>query len=544
MKTLLPSWVLTISAGLLAVAISGCGQDPSGQINGTSNLEAHKKVLHRGSGGEPGTLNPALAVDTFSFEILRDLFEGLTSEAADGTITPGVASSWIVSNSGKRYEFAIRPDAKWSDGEPVRARDFVRAWQEIVDPINASPVADILRPIQFAPEILEGSMPPQQLGVRALNDTTLIVELNQPTPYFPQLLSHSATFPTRGSQLVTKQGATALISNGPYSLSLWRPGGEIRLEKNKFYWGGTSVKIDTVVYSPIANEDSEFNLYRSGELDITASVPPTALPIINRDFPTELHIAPFLGVYYYALNLHSGPLRTSAKLRQALSMAIDRETLKSSLLPFGQAPAYGFVPPGTWNFGSQSWNWKEKPTEVRHQFARDLYAEAGYSQSHPLHLRLLFNTSPSIKRMAVAVAAMWKQCLGVETELIDHEYRVFLDSRKAVDQWDVLRLGWTADFNDATNFLDTLRKSSPNNDSGYQNPEFDSVMNLAAQTIDTAKRKSLLEYAERIAIGDYPVIPIYFYTSKRLISSRVRGATSNSLNRLYSKHLDISRESN
>ncbi len=498
--------------------------------------------MHRGSGGEPSSLDPAQALDTFSFEILRDLFEGLTSESPDGTVIPGAASSWTISESGLSYEFEIRSDAKWSDGEPVRARDFVVAWQRIVDPANASPVADVLRPIKFAPEILSGKMNPEKLGARALSDKKLVVELGRPAPYFPQILAHSATFPTRGGNAKPSDTIAKWVSNGPYVLSAWRPGSEIRLERNRFYWDRQNVRIDSIAYSPIANEDSEFSQYRSGQLDITASVPLTALPIIRHDFPAELHIAPFLGVYYYALNLRAGPLSSSAKLRQALSMALDRETLQESLLPFGQAPAYGFVPPGTWNFDSQSWNWKETSVDARHQIARELYAQAGYSQKNPLRVRLLFNMSPSIKRMAVAAAAMWTHNLGVETELIDEEYRVFLDSRKKSRDWDVIRLGWTADFNDAANFLDTLRSSSPNNDSGYKNPEFDRVMNLAENSPDAMKRKLLLESAERIALKDYPVIPLYFYSSKRMISPRVRGAKSNPLNRLYSKHLSIADE--
>ena len=524
---------------LFAFACATCTQAPNGSSREANNLDAGRRILHRGSGGEPSSLDPAQALDTFSFEILRDLFEGLTSESPDGSVVPGVASTWTVSDSGLNYEFEIRSDAKWSDGEPVRARDFVLAWQRIVDPSNASPVADVLRPIKFAPEILSGKMSPEKLSAHALDDRKLVVELSRPTPYFPQILSHSATFPTKEGHEKPTNAHTNWVSNGPYVLSSWRPGTEIRLERNRFYWDKQHVQIDSISYSPISNEDSEFNQYRSGQLDITASVPLAALPIIRHDFPAELHIAPFLGVYYYALNLHTGPLSSSAKLRQALSMAIDREALQGSLLPFGQVPAYGFVPPGTWNFNSQSWKWKGMLIDARHQIARDLYSQAGYSTKNPLRVRLLFNSSPSIKRMAVAAAAMWTQNLGMETELIDEEYRVFLDSRKKSSDWDVIRLGWTADFNDAANFLDTLRSSSPNNDSGYKNPEFDRVLDLAESSNDAMKRKSLLESAERIVLDDYPVIPLYFYTSKRMISPRVKGATSNPLNRLYSKHLSI-----
>jgi ABC-type oligopeptide transport system substrate-binding subunit len=220
-------------------------------------------------------------------------------------------------------------------------------------------------------------------------------------------------------------------------------------------------------------------------------------------------------------------------------MAIDRKALESTILPFGQKPAYGFVPPGTWNYEPQSWEWHNLLDPERIQEARRLYALAGFSARKPLRLRVLLNSNNSIKQVAIAIASMWKETLGVDTELIDEEYRVFLTSRRDTYKWDVARLGWTADYNDAGNFLDTLRTGSPNNDARYERSEFNELLNRGASTIDSRDRRQLLEDAERMMLSDYPILPIYFFSSKRLIKPYVRGADANPLNRLYSKHLVI-----
>jgi oligopeptide transport system substrate-binding protein len=229
-------------------------------------------------------------------------------------------------------------------------------------------------------------------------------------------------------------------------------------------------------------------------------------------------------------------------LRQALAMSIDRVVLAKTVLIFGQIPAFGFVPPSTWNYDQQQWTWQSMSDSARIEESRRLYGAAGYSASKPLHLRILFNSNPEIKKLSVAMASMWKANLGIDTELNDEEYRVFLDSRKDVSRWDIARLSWVADYNDAGNFLDIFRTRSPNNDAGYSNKQFDALLDDAAATADPSDRKLLLEKAEDLMLSEYPVMPIYFYSSKRLIKPYVKGARTNPLNRLYSKHLSINRK--
>jgi oligopeptide transport system substrate-binding protein len=483
-------------------------------------------------------LDPGKAVDTYSFEVIRDLYEGLATEAADGELQPGVAAAWEVSPSGTEYTFDLRENARWSNGQKVRAQDFVSAWRRVVDPKRASPVADLLRPIANAAEIIAGQLPPEKLGVYAQRDDRLVVQLTQPAPYFLQLLTHSATFPTYGQETQGKN-ANNWVSNGPYVLADWTPGASILLKKNPEYWDHDNVRITGVEYIPISDESSELNRYRAGQLDVTQSVPPSAIPLIRKEFPNDLLVAPFLGTVYYALNLHTQKPFGNQLLRKALAMSIDRVVLTKTVLNFGQTPAYGFVPPGTWNYDQQHWSWQSMPDTARIEESRRLYATAGYSATNPLHLRVLLNANPEIKKLSVAIASMWKEELGVNTELIDEEYRVFLDSRKDASRWDVARLSWVADYNDAGNFLDIFRSRSPNNDAGYSDPQFDSLLDEAATTSDPAYRKGLLEKAEDLMLADYPVIPVYFYSSKRLIKPYVKGARTNPLNRLYSKHLFI-----
>jgi oligopeptide transport system substrate-binding protein len=271
---------------------------------------------------------------------------------------------------------------------------------------------------------------------------------------------------------------------------------------------------------------------------MTDNVPENVADRLRRERSTELITSPILITAYYGLNLSAPPCAGNLKLRQALSMAIDRRRLVQSLA-FGQAPAYGLVPPGIWNYSPQSWTWKNLSDDERVAEARRLYADAGYSTRSPLHLRLLLNSNPSIQHTAIVVASMWREVLGVETELTTEEYRVFLESRHDKSRWDVARLAWAADFNDASNFLDIMRAHSTNNDPGYANAAFDGLLDVAASTSDAGRRRGLLENGERLMLADYPVIPLYFFISKRMVKPYVRGVVANPLNHIRSQALAV-----
>ena len=507
---------------------------------GRSKEPESAAVLRRAIGGEPSTLDPAAAADTYSGDVIRDLYEGLTQETPLGDTAPGVASSWTIDPTGTEYTFHLRPDARWSNGEKVRAQDFIAAWKRALDPAHGFAGAELLRVIVGASSIIDGKAPDSALGVSALSDGLLVVRLAQPAPYLPQLLSNPAAFPIYSDVGARSHDPRSWVSNGPYVLSGWSPGATVDLSRNPDYWDRSHVAIARVHYQVVPDDGAQYRQYRAGEVDMTDTVPAQAVAALRESHSPDLLIAPFLGTVYYALNLSVPPLG-SVKLRQALAMAIDRKRITATL-GFGQREAFGFVPPGTWNYTYQSWDWKNSSDSQRTAQAKKFYREAGYSAASPLRLRVLYNSNPGIQNVAVAVASMWKEVLGVESELTNEEYRVFLDSRHDRTHWDVARLSWSADFNDASNFLDTFRSHSANNDSSYQNASYDRVLDEAVSTSDPDKRKLLLQQSEQIMLGDYPVIPLYHFVTKRLVKPYVHGVVLNPLNHLASKSLSIAIE--
>jgi oligopeptide transport system substrate-binding protein len=494
--------------------------------------------LRRGLSGEPASLDPASAADTFSSQVIQDLYEGLTRESPTGEVVPGVASSWTVDPTGTRYTFQLRPDAHWSNGKLVRAEEFISSWERALDPKTASPVANELRLIAGASAIISGALPPTSLGVTAPSHDILVVDLVQPAPYFPQLLSHSAAFPIYSEVSARSHDPRVLVSNGPFILSDWHVGTNIELRRNSAYWDQSKVNLDRVEYQFSPDQNSQFAAYRSGQLDMTDTVPANAVASLRKDHSRELFVAPYLATAYYGLNFVSPPLKGNIKLRTALTLAIDRQQIVDAL-GLGQSQAFGFVPPSTWNYEPQRWEWEKLPNDARIAQARKTYVEAGFSLASPLRLRLLLNSNPSIKQTAIIVSAMWKEVLGIETILSDEEFKVFLESRHDRKKWDVVRLAWNADYNDASSFLDIFRSNSPNNDTGYFNPTFEKYLDDAAKTPDATTRRGLLESAERQLLNDYPVIPLYFLVSKRLVKPYVSGMTPNALDRVGSKSLSV-----
>jgi oligopeptide transport system substrate-binding protein len=517
----------------LLLVVSGCNKHPTHSPDGVD-----VSVLRRGLGGDPSSLDPAGATDTFSTQVLQDLYEGLTSESPTGDVLPGVASSWTVDATGTQYTFKLRSDARWSNGKPVRAEEFVTAWRRVVDPKQGSSVSEDLRLVVGAADIIAGRSSPNALGVVAPSDNLLTVRLIQPAPYFPQLLSHSATFPIYSDASARTHDPRMWVSNGPYVLTAWQPATRLELSRNEAYWDRLSVHIPRVQYQVAPDQNTQLASYRAGQIDITDTVPSNAISSIGRKNLKELVMAPYLATAYYALNLAAPPFASNLKLRKALAMAVDRQRLVTALA-FGQVGAYGFVPPGTWNYAPQSWPWKGLNDADRISEAKRLYMEAGYSSSTPLHLRLLFNTSPAIKQTAIMVASMWKDDLGIETELVDEEYRVFLQSRHDRKRWEVVRMGWIADYNDASNFLNLFRAGSANNDPEYLNASYTHLLDEAARVPDARVRRGQLELAERMMLADDPVIPLYYFVSKRLVKPYVLGVHPNPLDRVPSKGLTI-----
>lgn len=501
------------------------------------------EALRIGNGPEPETLDPQRAEGVSAGNILRDLYEGLTAIAADGRPVPAAARGWTISADGLRYTFRLRESAHWSNGDALTADDFVAGLRRSVAPATGSAFAQLLRPIRRAVDVLDGRMPPEALGVRALDANTLQIELEAPTPQLLGLLSHQSTFPIHGPSLREVGDGFAragrLVGNGAYRLQDWVVQSHVHLARNPYYWNAADTAIDAVRY--VATEDihSEFKRYRAGELDVTYEIPPAQADPIRRDYAGQLHLAPYLGVYFYGLNLTRAPFRDNPQLRQALSMAIDRDVIAAKVLNGLALPAYGWIPPGTAQHVAQRPDWAAWPYPRRVERARELYRAAGYSDLAPLDVEIRYNTHESHRRVAIVVAAMWKQALGVRTRLLNEEFKVFLHNRRLRRDTQVFRAAWMADFNDPSSFLGILHSAHGKNDSGWRDAAYDALLERAAVTVDAGERAKLLAQAEAKVLADVPAIPIYFYVSKHLVSPRVRGWTDNVLDYHYSKDLQL-----
>ena len=495
-------------------------------------------MLRRGLGGQPGSLDPQRAEDAFSFDVLRDLYEGLTASGPSGEIVPAVAESWDISSNGMIYSFKLRHEARWSNGDPVLAGHFVAAMRRAVDPATASGGADLLRAIANAPAILRGELPASELGVRAIDDHLLEITLSRPLPFFPDILANTVASPVHESSLSGQGGfsrPSATVSNGPYTLAEILPGASLRLVRNKHYRDAGSATFDEIHYEVVADEESEFTRFRAGDLDVTNNVPEYRFEALSRQAGSGLQYGAALATFYLSLNTDRGPLQGSQGLREALSLTVDREAIASSVTRAGQLPAYSLVPDGVWNYEPAAYEWRNDTRETRIARARSLYAAAGYSAERPLRLRLLYNENDLIQKVCVAIAALWKQELGVETELKQMEFRAYLAARADPQEWDVVRVGWSADYNDASSFLDTMTEGSPQNFGRWSDERYARRMADAAVESDHARRRQLLHSAEQLMLADYAIVPVYFYVNRRLVQPRINAPPMNPMNRTYSR---------
>jgi len=526
---------------LALAALCGCSRSPNrsppggGAAHGTA-------ILLRGLGSEPDSLDPQKARADEAQRVLRDVCEGLTTLDKSGSVAPGIAEKWQVSPDGKTYTFSLRHGARWSRGQPVVAADFVAGLRRLVDPQTASQYAEVVDVIENASDIVAGRKPPESLGVSAPDPYTVIVRLRSPAPYLPALLSHPSTCPVNPVALVNDKDAYAhpgnLPSDGPFVLSQWVHGSYIYLTRNHDYWNDAATHLDGVKYLITTDENAELTLYRADQLDITDVIPRSQFDWIRSHLGDQLHIAPELAVYFYGFNLQRAPFAGDAKVRCALAMVIDREKLAQLVLRSGELPAYGWVPPGVADYTPQSPDYRSLSMAQRIAAARRLYAQAGYSAAKPLRFELRYNTEEIHAELAVAIASMWQQALGAQVTLRAEEFGSLMQD---IDRGDVqmFRSSWIGDYNDAYTFAQYFKSDFGINLTHYHNPAYDDLVNRAAAEVDTAKRRALLEQAERLMLNDQPLIPIYYYVSKHLVKPRVTGWYGNIMNVTYSKDLGL-----
>ena len=457
---------------MTSLLLFGCGpkmsnESPTTQslmIGGLSGNElAQNQVFRKNNGSDPGTLDPHRAEGVPASNVLRDLYEGLVSEAANGDYIPGVAESWSISEDGKTYRFKIREEAIWSNGDSVVAEDFVFSLRRSVDPKTLSNYSSMLYPIKNAREVVLGKLPTDKLSVSAESEKTLLIELEEPTPYFISLLTHSTTYPVHPPS-VREHGTSFtrpenMISNGAFTLKDWRIQDYILLERNEKYWDNSSTTLNQVYYYPLDNPDASLRRYRANELDFTDTTPSEQLPWIKKNLKDELKITPYFGSYYYGFNNSKPPFKDNPELRMALSLAVNRTIITDIVLGAGQIPAFTFVPPVKEYQGKQP-EWAKLTQEEREELAKELYTQAGYSDSNPLSIEIIYNTSENHKRVALAVTSMWKKVLGVETKLRNQEWKVFLETRRLQEETEVFRGGWIGDYDDPYTFSELLHSEN------------------------------------------------------------------------------------
>ncbi|MFC3395461.1 peptide ABC transporter substrate-binding protein [Brenneria rubrifaciens] len=499
---------------------AGAAQVPPGTVL------AGKQEIVRHIKDEPASLDPIKAVGLPEAQIARDLFEGLVNQDANGNIVPGVALRW-QSNDNRTFTFTLRKDARWSNGDPVTAKDFVYSWRRLVTPDNSSPFAWFARlaGIVNAEQIIEGKMPADKLGVMALNDHTLKVQLGRPVPYFVSLLANFSLFPVHQATIArygndwTKPGN--LVGNGAFKLQQRVVNEKLVMVPNEYYWDHADTRLTKVTFVPINQESNATKRYLSGDIDITESFPKHLYQKLLKDLPGQVYTPAQLGTYYYAFNTQRAPTN-DVRVRKALSYAIDRKVIAEKVLGTGEKPAYHFTPDVTAGFTpSESVLQQYSQAELDAQ-AKALMAAAGYGPGRPLKLSLLYNTSESHQKIAIAVASMWKTKLGVEVRLSNQEWQTYIDSRNS-GNFDVVRASWVGDYNEASTFLSLLTSRHSGNIARFTNADYDRLLDEAGNQTDANTLSENYDRAERMLMEEAPIAPIYQYTNGRLIKPWVKG---------------------
>lgn len=533
------SWWIIPAICLLA----SCGSGESNVLSGNRD-----GILHFGNGSEPQGLDPHVVTGVPEHFIIGALFEGL---AAKNPYTlepePGVAESWDISADGRIITFHINPEAKWSNGDPMRASDYVWSWQRLLTPALGAEYAYMLFPVKNAQAFNKGDVTDfDQVGVKALDDLTLEVTLDERTPYFIQLMDHYSTFAVH-RPTIEKFGSASdrytpwtrvenMVSNGAFVLSNWELYRRIEVTKSKTYWDRDKVKLNGIVFYPTENVVSEERMFRVGQLHYTASVPLGKIPVYQAMANSPYRQAPYIGTYYYLLNT-TRPPTDNVKVRQALSMAVDRESLNSNVLKGTNIPAYSITPPDTLGY------FPPRLFSYDPERARQLLAEAGYPDGEGWPgLELTYNTSEDHRKIAVALQQMWQDTLNVPITLTNQEWKVYLDSITHMD-FQIARRGWIGDYVDPNNFLDLFLTGGGNNNTGFADAHYDELILRKAPQAATAEERFAVFYeAETLLMEQMPIIPLFTYSSKHLIHPSVNGMPPNLMDWANFKYVSLDKD--
>ncbi len=519
--------------------LPGCGGEraPSGAVHqltgGTPDLAA---IVNVGNGTEPEGLDPHIVTGIPEHHILLTLFEGLVRlNPEDLTIVPGMAESWDVSDDRRVYTFHLRDNAKWSNGDPLTAKDFAYAWRRMLTPALASEYAYMLYPMENAQAYNEGKLTDfAEVGAKVIDDRTLEVTLTNPTPYFLSMHAHYSWWPVHQAT-IEKHGKLEdrvskwtrpenFVGNGPYLLAAWRPNDAIEARPNPHYWDAAGMKNAGVNFYPVSDENTEERMFRAGELHFTENVPLSKIGTYEKRYPEMYRADAWIGSYFYRVNTTRPPMN-DVRVRKALAMAVDRESLCKNVVRGGETPAPFLTPPNI--------NGYLPSARVQYDVAaaRKLLAEAGYPDGKDFpSVDILYNTLDKHKIIAEAIQQMWKQNLNIDVTLTNQDWKVYLAStaNNTLD-YDLARAGWIGDIVDPINFLECFITNNGNNRTGWGNPEYDRLLAQTMTTESNEERNKLFDQAETILVAELPIIPLYHYTRPFLIQPEVRGLYPNIL---------------
>jgi len=520
------------------VCITACGSGESNVAKGN-----REQVLYWGNGTEPQELDPHIVTGVPENHIITALLEGLVlKDPSTLESIPGVAERWDISADGKEYVFHLRANARWSNGDAVTADDFAWSWWRALQPELGNQYAYMYYPIRNAEAYATGRLKDfSQVGIEVVDAHTLKVTLTHPTPYFLQLLDHYSLFPVH-RPTIEKFGAPAergtrwtraghFVGNGPFQLTQWDLNKVVVVTKNPHYWDAGNVRLAAIRFYPTENVSTEERMFRAGQLHVTGAMPTDKVPLYKAEAPQLLRLSPYLGTYFYRINIRVAQLRDK-RVRQALAYAVDRESLVNNLLKGGQLPAYTFTPPNTLGYTAQS------PLRYDPDKARALLAAAGYPDGKGFPAtEILYNTSEGHQKLAVALQQMWKTVLNIDITLNNQDWKVYLDS-EAAGRFEISRAGWIGDYVDPNTFLDLWVTGGGNNRTGWSNAEYDRlVLRDAPAAATREQRYDYFRRAEAILLDELPMIPLYTYTSAHLVQTSVKGLSGNLLDYALYKNL-------
>jgi oligopeptide transport system substrate-binding protein len=520
------------------VTLTGCGSSETNVVAGNKS-----GTLYWGNGTEPQSLDPQIATGVPEHHIISAVMEGLVlKDRKTLEPRPGVAKTWDISNDGRVYTFYLRENAKWSNGDAHTAHDYVWSWWRALQTTLGNQYSYMLFPIKNAKRYYDGETSDfSDVGVKAIDNRTLQVTLTNPTPYFLQLLDHYSLFPVhqatiekfgRADERGTRWSYEGnLVGNGPYKLEEWKINRHITVTKNPYYWDEANVSINSIVFKPVDNAVTEERMFRAGALHVTSSIPADKIAIYQEKSAPELKITPYLGTYFYRLNINTPQLQDK-RVRRALGMAIDRKQLVDNITKGGQIPAYTMTPPGTMGY------FPESTLNFDPEAAKRLLAEAGYPNGEGFPpIEILYNTNEGHRKIAVALQEMWKNYLNIDIKLLNQEWKVYLATESAGD-YQISRGGWIGDYVDPNNFLDMFLCNGGNNRTGWCNEEYDRlILEVAPSQSSHEQRLKIFQQAETILLEDMPIIPVYTYTSIKLLHPSVRNFDDNILNQAMYKDL-------